>query len=93
MFRENLPNVRAVVAVEFIIRLAHAIFAIATLSFIGVGVQPPTPDWGRQIFEHYSLLGGGLLRIWAVLFPVLAIATFVVGISLIADGVTEVVER
>jgi peptide/nickel transport system permease protein len=69
MFREILPNVRAVVLVEFIVRLAYAVFAIATLSFIGVGVQPPTPDWGRQIFEHYSLLGGGLLGGWAVLFP------------------------
>ena len=93
MFREILPNVRAVVLVEFIIRLAFAVFAIATLGFIGVGVQPPTPDWGRQIFEHYSLLGGGLLGVWAVLFPVAAIATLVVGISLIVDGVTEVVER
>jgi peptide/nickel transport system permease protein len=93
MFREILPNVRAVVLVEFIVRLAYAVFAIATLSFIGVGVQPPTPDWGRQIFEHYSLLGGGLLGGWAVLFPVAAIASLVVGISLMVDGVTEVVDR
>jgi len=93
MFREILPNVRAVVLVEFVVRLAYAVFAITTLSFIGVGVQPPTPDWGRQIFEHYSLLGGGLLGGWAVLFPVAAIASLVVGISLIVDGVTEVVDR
>jgi peptide/nickel transport system permease protein len=63
------------------------------LSFIGVGVQPPTPAWGRQIFEHDSLLGGGLLGGRAVLFPAAAIATLVVGVSLIVDGVTEVVER
>jgi peptide/nickel transport system permease protein len=93
MFREILPNVRAVVLVEFVVRLAYAVFAIATLSFIGIGVQPPTPDWGRQIFEHYSLLGEGLLGGWAVLFPVAAIASLVVGISLIVDGVTEVVDR
>jgi peptide/nickel transport system permease protein len=93
MVREVLPNIRAVVLVEFVVRLAYAVFAIATLSFIGVGVQPPTPDWGRQIFEHYSLLGGGLLGAWAVVFPVVAIATFVVGISLIVDGVMELVDR
>jgi peptide/nickel transport system permease protein len=93
MVREVLPNVRAVVLVEFVVRLAFAVFAIATLGFIGVGVQPPTPDWGRQIFEHYSLLGGGLLGFWAVLFPVIAIASLVVGISLIVDGVTEVTDR
>src|SRR4029079_15880183 len=75
MVREVLPNIRAVVLVEFVVRLAYSVFAIATLSFIGIGVQPPTPDWGRQIFEHYSLLGGGLLGAWAVCFPGAAIAT------------------
>jgi len=93
MFREILPNVRAVVLVEFVVRLAYAVFAIATLSFIGIGVQPPTPDWGRMINEHYSLLGGGLLGGWAVQFPVAAITSLVVGISLIVDGVTDVFER
>ena len=84
---------RAVVLVEFVVRLAYAVFVIATLSFIGIGVQPPTPDWGRQINEHYSLLGGGLLGVWAVAFPVVAIATLVVGISLIVDGLTDVLDR
>jgi peptide/nickel transport system permease protein len=93
MVREVLPNVRAVVLVEFVVRVAYAVFAIATLGFVGLGVQPPTPDWGRQIFEHYSLLGGGLLGIWAVAFPVVAIASLVIGISLIVDGVTEVIDR
>ena len=93
MVREVLPNVRAVVLVEFVVRVAYAVFAIATLGFIGLGVQPPTPDWGRQIFEHYSLLGGGLLGVWAVVFPVVAIASLVTGISLIVDGVAEVVDR
>jgi len=93
MFREVLPNIRAVVLVEFVVRLAYAVFAVASLSFIGVGVQPPTPDWGRQIFEHYSLLGGGLLGVWAVVFPVAAIVTLVVGISLVVDGLTDVLDR
>jgi peptide/nickel transport system permease protein len=93
MVREVLPNVRAVVLVEFVVRAAYAVFAIATLGFVGLGVQPPTPDWGRQIFEHYSLLGGGLLGVWAVAFPVIAIASLVTGISLIVDGVTEAIDR
>jgi peptide/nickel transport system permease protein len=93
MVREVLPNVRAVVLVEFVVRGAYAVFAIATLGFVGLGVQPPTPDWGRQIFEHYSLLGGGLLGVWAVAFPVIAIASLVTGISLIVDGVTEAIDR
>jgi peptide/nickel transport system permease protein len=91
MFREILPNVGAVVLAEFVVRVANAVVVIATLSFIGLGVQPPTPDWGRQIFEHSSLIGAG--GEWAVLFPAIAIVTLVGGLSLIVDGVAEVVDR
>lgn len=91
MFAEILPNVAAPILVEFTVRLGYAIFAIATLSFLGFGIQPPAPDWGLQIFEHYGLISGGYW--WPTLFPALAIATLVVGVNLIADGVTHVFER
>ena len=91
MFREILPNIGAVVVAEFVVRIANAVVVIATLSFIGLGVQPPTPDWGREIFEHYSLIGAG--GGWAVLFPAVAIVTLVGGLALIVDGVTDVVDR
>ena len=91
MFREILPNVGAVVRAEFMLRLTQAVVAVATLSFIGLGTQPPTPDWGREIAEHYALLRGG--GVWAVLFPVLAIVALVGGLSLIVDGVTAVADR
>jgi len=93
LFREILPNVLPVVLVEFTVRFANATFAIASLSFIGVGVRPPAPDWGRQVLEHYFLLGSGFLGGWAVLFPVLGVVSLVVGISLIADGVAAMYER
>jgi peptide/nickel transport system permease protein len=85
MVREILPNIRAVALVTFLVRLAYAVFAVATRSFIGVGVQPPTPDWGRQISEHYSPVGRGRLGARPVGSPVAAITTLVVGISLIVD--------
>jgi peptide/nickel transport system permease protein len=91
MFAEILPNVAAPILVEFTVRLGYAIFAIATLSFLGFGIQPPAPDWGLQIFEHYGLFSGGFW--WPTLFPALAIATLVVGVNLIADGITHVFER
>jgi peptide/nickel transport system permease protein len=91
MFAEILPNVAAPILVEFTVRLGYAIFAIATLSFLGFGIQPPAPDWGLQIFEHYGLISGGFW--WPTLFPALAIATLVVGVNLIADGITHVFER
>jgi peptide/nickel transport system permease protein len=91
MTGEILPNVLGPVLVEFTVRLGYAVFAIATLSFLGVGIQPPAPDWGLQIFEHYGLLNGGAW--WPTLFPALAIATLVVGVNLIADGLTQAFER
>jgi peptide/nickel transport system permease protein len=91
MFAEILPNVLAPILVEFTVRLGYAIFVIATLSFLGLGIQPPAPDWGLQIFEHYAFMSGGVW--WPVLFPSLAIATLVVGVNLIADGLTQAFER
>ena len=79
------------VIVEFTVRLGYAIFTVATLSFLGFGIQPPAPDWGLQIAESYGLIGGGFW--WTALFPALAIATLVVGVNLIADGVQSVLER
>jgi peptide/nickel transport system permease protein len=91
LFGEILPNVLGPVLVEFTVRLGYAIFAIATLSFLGFGIQPPAPDWGLQIFEHYGLLSAG--DWWPTLFPALAIATLVVSVNLIADGLTQAFER
>ena len=88
---EILPNVLGPVLVEFTVRIGYAIFAIATLSFLGFGLQPPAPDWGLQIFENYGLLSAG--DWWPTLFPALAIATLVVGVNLMADGLTKAFER
>ena len=91
LFAEILPNVMGPVIVEFTVRLGYAIFVVATLSFLGLGVQPPSPDWGLQIFDHYGLISGGYW--WPVLFPGAAIATLVIGVNLIADGLTQAFER
>jgi peptide/nickel transport system permease protein len=89
MFVEVLPNVLGPILVEFTVRLGYAIFTIATLSFLGFGIQPPTPDWGADIANSYQYLGAGYW--WEVLFPALAIASLVVAINLIADSVEAVV--
>jgi peptide/nickel transport system permease protein len=84
MFVEILPNVAPPVLVETTVRLGYAIFTVATLSFIGFGIQPPSPDWGLSIAANYGLIGGGYW--WTVLFDGLAIASLVIGVNLIADG-------
>ncbi len=91
LFAEILPNVMGPVLVEFTVRLGYAIFTVATLSFLGFGIQPPAPDWGLQVFEHYGLLSGGYW--WPVLFPALAIATLVIGVNMMADGIAKAFER
>jgi peptide/nickel transport system permease protein len=91
MFGEILPNVAAPILVEFTVRVGYAIFAIATLSFLGFGIQPPAPDWGLQIFENYALISAEIW--WSSLFPALAIATLVVGVNLLSDGLTQAFER
>jgi peptide/nickel transport system permease protein len=91
LFAEILPNVMGPVIVEFTVRLGYAIFVVATLSFLGLGIQPPAPDWGLQVFEHYGLISGGFW--WPVLFPAAAIAALVIGVNLMADGLTQAFER
>ncbi|PXX63912.1 peptide/nickel transport system permease protein [Nocardia tenerifensis] len=88
MFVEILPNVLGPILVEFTVRLGYAIFAVATLSFLGFGIQPPTPDWGGDVASSYQYLAAGYW--WETLFPVLAIASLVVAINLVADAVEGV---
>jgi peptide/nickel transport system permease protein len=85
MFVEILPNVLPPILVEATVRLGYAIFAVASLSFIGFGIQPPSPDWGLSISANYGLIGAGYW--WTVLFDGSAIATLVVAVNLVADGI------
>jgi peptide/nickel transport system permease protein len=88
MFIEILPNVFGPILVEFTVRLGYAIFTVATLSFLGFGIQPPTPDWGADIASSYQYLAAGYW--WETLFPALAIASLVVAVNLIADSIEAV---
>ncbi len=90
MFAEVLPNVAPPILVEATIRLGYAIFAVATLTFIGFGLQPPSPDWAVQISDNWQFLAQ---QWWTVLFPALAIASLVVAVNLVSDSVQQVLER
>jgi peptide/nickel transport system permease protein len=92
MFVEILPNVMGPIIVEATVRLGYAIFAVAGLTFLGFGVQPPSPDWSLQIADNYQLLNAGTYE-WTVLFPGLAIASLIVGVNLVADGLQQVLDR
>jgi len=84
MAREILPNITQPIIVEGTVRLGYAVFTVATLSFLGFGLQPPSSDWGLVISSEYGVLQSSP---WVVLFPALALASLVIAINLIADGV------
>ena len=91
MFVEMLPNVMGPVVVEFTVRLGYAVFTVATLSFLGFGVRPPTPDWGADIAANYQFLASGFW--WETLFAALAIASLVAAINFIGDAIESVLSE
>ena len=90
MVSEILPNILSPIAVEATIRLGYAIFTSATLSFLSLGIQEPSPDWGLTISIGRVYLQAAP---WMVLFPALALATLVVAVNLVADGLLQAVEE
>jgi len=91
MFAEILPNVFAPITVEFTVRLAYAIFAILDLTFLGLGIQPPSADWALDISANYAVVPAGYW--WEVTFDALAIASLVISVTLISDSLQRVLDQ
>lgn len=85
MVLEILPNIRETILIELVTRLGYAFFSIATLSFLGLGIQPPSADWGLAVAEGYGFLTGG--KWWVVVFNSAAIVSLVMATNLIAQGI------
>jgi peptide/nickel transport system permease protein len=87
MFVEILPNTRGPIIIDAMLRIGYAIFAMGTLGFLGLGMPPPSPDWGSMVAKGREFILTG--SPWAALWPSLAIASLVVGLNLLADGIRE----
>lgn len=86
LLTEVLPNVREVLVVEFCLRFAYSLLLVSSLGFLGLGVQPPTPDWGLMVSEGRNFIS---VAPWLVLFPALAIGVLAVSVNVLADGLTR----
>ncbi|WP_109472969.1 ABC transporter permease [Ornithinimicrobium cavernae] len=81
--REVLPNILDTVLVEFAMRASWVVLLVSTLSFLGFGVNPPTPDWGLMIQENRTAL---TVAPAGTLAPIVTLSVLVVGLNLAADG-------
>ncbi|MBM22591.1 MAG: ABC transporter permease [Stappia sp.] len=88
MIVELLPNVRGPIIVDACLRLGYTTVAITTLTFLGLGLQPPDPDWGLMIRESAKTA-----MLWKfsymLLVPALAVSSLILGFNLLADGLRE----
>jgi peptide/nickel transport system permease protein len=84
--RELLPNITGQVLVVYALHLTYGIIFVATLSFLGLGAQPPSSDWGLMVAQSQSFISQ---NVWATLIPALGIASICVAFTLIADAVNR----
>ena len=84
--RELLPNVLDVLLVEGAMRWSWMLLAFSSLSFLGFGVTPPTPDWGLMISDARSIMS---YAPWTALAPVVALSSLIIGINLSADALAK----
>jgi len=89
MVRHVLPNALTPLTVQAALDMGSAILEAAGLSFLGVGVKPPTPEWGLLVSEGWASIN---IAWWSSLFPGLAILVTVIGFNLLADAVREAMD-
>jgi len=90
LLREILPNVSGPLIVDTTIRIGYAIMAIGSLGFLGLGIPPPTPDWGGMINEGRPWI---FMMPWVVLAPASALSSVVIALNLVADGIREIEQQ
>lgn len=87
MLREILPNLLGPLTVVATLEIAHAILLEATLSFLGLGVQPPMPSWGLMVAEGKAYM---FFQPWVIVIPGVVLALLVLSINLVGDGLRDV---
>lgn len=89
IMKHIIPNIMAPIIVQFTLRIAQAMIGASSLSFIGLGVQPPTPEWGAMLADGRSFMRDCW---WLTVFPGLAITITVYGFNLMGDGLRDAMD-
>jgi peptide/nickel transport system permease protein len=89
MFKEILPNITSPIVVEGTIRIGFAMLIGSSLSFLGLGAQPPTPDWGYMVAQARVYTYSSM---WFLLWPALALGITVTGFNLLGDGLRDILD-
>ena len=84
LFRQIMPSVIPALVVEASLRLSYAIILVTSLGFLGLGVQPPSPEWGRMVLDARTQITDAPWELW---YPVLGIAILIISFNLMSDGV------
>ena len=87
ILRDLLPNILELLLVEFALRSSSALLLVSALSFLGLGLSPPTPDWGLMIHSGLSAIHS---EPWLILIPAFCISTLVIGINFATEGIADV---
>jgi peptide/nickel transport system permease protein len=90
IFKQLLPNCLTPILVQFALSMSYAILDAAALSFIGLGVNPPAPEWGSMVNQGVGYISSG--QWWMSIFPGLVMAITILGFNLVADGFRDVLD-
>jgi peptide/nickel transport system permease protein len=86
LFREIAPNLLGLLAVELAIRISAAVLKISALSFLGLGISQPTPDWGLMVQEAMSVV---FTDPWFLILPAVALSSLIIGVNFAVDGLAR----
>ncbi|MFW6215294.1 MAG: ABC transporter permease [Alkalispirochaetaceae bacterium] len=90
LLQQILPSVLPALVVEAALRLSYAIILVTSLGFLGLGVQPPSPEWGRMVLDARTQFAEAPWELW---YPVLGIAILIVSFNLMSDGVRRILRK
>ncbi|MFW5994817.1 MAG: ABC transporter permease [Spirochaetia bacterium] len=90
LFRQIMPNVLPALVVEASLRLSYAIILVTSLGFLGLGVQPPSPEWGRMVLDARTQFSQAPWQLW---YPVLGIAILIISFNLMSDGIRRLLRN